>query len=65
MKWCFPPTDNTIQPLAFRIGDLFELTVDDNNRSQATDKPQMFHKQKVGCVFLATQLTQSKTRRMP
>ncbi|KAK3823788.1 MAG: hypothetical protein JOS17DRAFT_835216, partial [Linnemannia elongata] len=47
IEWWLPPTDNTIQPLPSRIGDLFELTVNDNNRSQATNKPQMSSKQKI------------------
>lgn len=41
VEWWFPPADNTTPPLTTRIGDLFLLTTNENNKYRVSNKPEL------------------------
>ncbi|KAG0292835.1 hypothetical protein BGZ96_003606 [Linnemannia gamsii] len=64
VEWWFPPVNDTISPLTARVGDLFLLNADENNRYRVTDKSELTNKLKQEQETLVSQLAHSKTRSM-
>ncbi|OAQ32707.1 hypothetical protein K457DRAFT_1904497 [Linnemannia elongata AG-77] len=64
VEWWFPPADNTTPPLTTRIGDLFLLTANENNKYRVSNKPELPSKLRQEQDSLVSQLVQSKTRNM-
>ncbi|OAQ23033.1 hypothetical protein K457DRAFT_36828 [Linnemannia elongata AG-77] len=64
VEWWFPPADNTTPPLTTRIGDLFLLTANENNKYRVSNKPELPSKLRQEQDSLVSQLVQAKTRNM-
>ncbi|KAK3815819.1 MAG: hypothetical protein J3R72DRAFT_461408, partial [Linnemannia gamsii] len=64
LDWWFPDTNNTSIPLLPRIGDLYSLETDDQEKYRVNHRPKLPTKLQHAREDLLTQLTHTKSRRM-
>lgn len=64
LEWWFPSTNSNNTTLTARIGDLFALEIDGNNKFKVAYKRQLTRKSKCTRDDLITQLAGTNTRRM-